>query len=386
MVMAKASLGKFRDILEACRSSKFMSFSLDDRGPTVVSGLSLTPVGKMLRNNLRQESHQLLGGTAVPVYRGTGSMSLAENLHFLHQNYPLSLPFGVALEVNGSEHRSFEVPLQTATSGLQVERTMIDLCTTYLIAPSLAAQFLHQTQRQRKIWWMRFSSGPGRYQISDAQSSNDGERTVVAIRARFGNTERATSTEQPATQELAQTIDLEWLELFPRGLLKGSDIPEELYIRTKGKPKKTFPPAVVRVHQDLDRATLAVLMDALEPAPFSGCVRVHRKLAPFKCGIICNVKDRARQAEVEDLAKHLAIVLRKADISLLDYSLPQAKDVGSYRKQIANLDALGVPYTLVLRDEALETGLLSLRARDTTLAETIHVSDLPHYLIKIIQS
>lgn len=53
-------------------------------------------------------------------------------------------------------------------------------------------------------------------------------------------------------------------------------------------------------------------------------------------------------------------------------------------KEIAQkTDSIGIPYLLIIGDKTLETGLLRLRSRDTTLCETIHISDIPKYLIDI---
>lgn len=51
-----------------------------------------------------------------------------------------------------------------------------------------------------------------------------------------------------------------------------------------------------------------------------------------------------------------------------------------------NRDNIGVPYGILLEDDTLETGFLKLRNRDTTLHESIHISCIEDYLLKILNS
>lgn len=52
-------------------------------------------------------------------------------------------------------------------------------------------------------------------------------------------------------------------------------------------------------------------------------------------------------------------------------------------QRIAQMDTMGVPYVLLLSAECFDRGFLKLRSRDTTLCETIHLSDVPNYLVDI---
>uniref|UniRef100_A0A2M4CS11 Putative mitochondrial dna polymerase accessory subunit n=1 Tax=Anopheles darlingi TaxID=43151 RepID=A0A2M4CS11_ANODA len=332
----------------------------------------------MLRNNLRQQCSTLLeagvtiGQQRIPVFTGDGKINFGENLQRLlrSQRPAITPPFGITVE-GCAEAGTTALPFTNSTTNLEVDSNGPVVCTSYLIEATHAPHFFQQAQRQRKIWWMRLSANPGRFFISDAyHTEGDGcERSVVRLRAQF--------TEPDGPENASDVVDLEWLEL-----LSGQQV-------IKDFPKVFITdslPSVVNIRQHIDRMTLAVLMDALDSPTARGAIRLHRKIAPFKCAILCHAKDSARQGELGDLAKHIAHVLRKADISLLDsiYTLHLTDDDAANR--IATFDACGVPYAFVLRDESLETGLLQLRSRDTTLCETIHLSDLPHYLIKLVRS
>uniref|UniRef100_A0A2M4AIW9 Putative mitochondrial dna polymerase accessory subunit n=1 Tax=Anopheles triannulatus TaxID=58253 RepID=A0A2M4AIW9_9DIPT len=332
----------------------------------------------MLRNNLRQQCNTLLeagvavGQQRIPVFPGDGDLSLGENLHQLlqKQHPPPTVPFGVTVE-KCAEARETELPATKLMVCLEVDSNGPVVCTSYLIEPTLASHFFHQVQRQRKIWWMRLSANPGRYFISDAHRTEDGgcEWSVVTLKVHF--------TEPDDPEKASSAVDLKWLELLAgERLIK--DFPKAL--------KKTSLPSVVSIRQHMDRITLAMLLDALDSPTTNGTVRLHRNIAPCKCAILCRAKDSARQGELSDLAKHITYVLRKANIFLLDSLCPLVPTDAAVADRIATLDACGAPYAFVLRDESLETGLLQLRSRDTTLCETIHLSDLPHYLIKLVRS
>lgn len=68
-----------------------------------------------------------------------------------------------------------------------------------------------------------------------------------------------------------------------------------------------------------------------------------------------------------------------------DFTL--ARNSEALTEQLQLVDCLGVPYTLLLDEhQTLNNGLLQLRSRDTQLAETIHISDLPDYLLHIFRN
>ncbi|XP_050099422.1 DNA polymerase subunit gamma-2, mitochondrial [Anopheles aquasalis] len=372
-----SGIDKIRSLLDLCRRSKFVDFSFDQH---VVQNLRFAPIGQMLMNNLRQQLQQqftleagvAIGQQRISMLTGDGGMTLGENLQHLlrSQRPPITVPLGITVEQCANTCRT-ALPFTKSMACLEIDSNGPVVCTSYLIEPTHAPHFFHQAQRQRKIWWMRLSANPGRYFISDAhRTESDGcERSVVTLRAHF--------TEPDSPEKPSNVVELEWLELLAGERLV-KDFPKVLL--------KTSLPSVVNIRQQIDRITLAVLMDALDSPTTNGAVRLHRKIAPFKCAIVSRAKDSARQGELDDLAKHIAYVLRKADISLLDNLCPVLPTGADTADLTAAFDACGVPYVFVLRDESLETGLLELRSRDTTLCETIHLSDLPHYLIKLVRS
>lgn len=90
--------------------------------------------------------------------------------------------------------------------------------------------------------------------------------------------------------------------------------------------------------------------------------------------------------ELKDLAKYISILLERSNISVFKLDEFQFDDTSNLDQKHSEMDAIGVPYSLVVDDKSLKTGFLKLRNRDTTLSETIHITYLNDYLPQIFQS
>lgn len=115
-------------------------------------------------------------------------------------------------------------------------------------------------------------------------------------------------------------------------------------------------------------------------------INLHRKIAPYQCSIFVTLNDPSNAAELHDLAKYVATLLRRANISTLNAPKCFVNGVDALSDVVKQSDNIGVPYGIVLDEISLKNGLIKLRNRDTTLAETIHLADVPDYLLKIFRS
>ncbi|EDS29414.1 conserved hypothetical protein [Culex quinquefasciatus] len=180
--------------------------------------------------------------------------------------------------------------------------------------------------------------------------------------------------QEPRNRLGGEELTLEQLELFPADAAALEEELGDFRFKVGRTSSKRIRPSMLRLRQCVEVATLQIVLDAFESGG-DASVRIHRKLAPFKCGIVCLSDDPALMPELRDLAKHLCNVLRKANLPVLDCS---ERNGGRFlAKQLHHLDSIAVPYCLLLRDQCLQSGLFQLRSRDTTLSETIHISDLP---------
>lgn len=80
------------------------------------------------------------------------------------------------------------------------------------------------------------------------------------------------------------------------------------------------------------------------------------------------------------------MLLQKSQITVLSTDDFQFFENLSLQQKCSEMDAIGVPYELILDSDSLKTGFMKLRNRDSTLSETIHISYLNDYLPQIFQS
>jgi len=99
----------------------------------------------------------------------------------------------------------------------------------------------------------------------------------------------------------------------------------------------------------------------------------HPALAPFKCAVLPLQKNKlgALASEVhEKLAKHF----------MVDYD-----ETGSIGKRYRRQDEIGTPYCITVDFDTQETGIVTVRDRDTMQQEKVHVDDLVAYIAKKIE-
>lgn len=101
---------------------------------------------------------------------------------------------------------------------------------------------------------------------------------------------------------------------------------------------------------------------------------------------IFNVSDPNIYGELEDLAKYITMLLTKHNVSIFNSNVSIFSIESDLERKYNEMDAIGIPYGLILDEKSLQNGVIKLRCRDTTLCETIHISYLPHYLLKIFRS
>lgn len=149
-------------------------------------------------------------------------------------------------------------------------------------------------------------------------------------------------------------------------------------------------------------------IDAIDAGEF-GEMAIHRKLAPYQCAFYCfaegfyrkcfpvllspiinfcffRILDDSVLSQLKQLARLLQLILEKASITSLDLSKCEFKNKTDLDQTYYRDDAIGIPYSILLDARSLETGFLKLRNRDTTIHETVHISRLEAYLVKIFNS
>ena len=138
-----------------------------------------------------------------------------------------------------------------------------------------------------------------------------------------------------------------------------------------------FIPYCIEPSLGVDRMVLAFLCNAYEEQELEGgdvrnVLHFHPALAPFKCAVLPLQKNKlgALATEVyEKLAKHF----------MVDYD-----ETGSIGKRYRRQDEIGTPYCITVDFATQETGIVTVRDRDTMEQEKVHVDDLVAYIEKKI--
>ena len=186
------------------------------------------------------------------------------------------------------------------------------------------------------------------------------------------------------------TTDFEYLFPFGWGELWGvadrTDFALKAHQTTSGKSMEYLNPTtgekiipyVIEPSLGADRAALAFLCEAYEEQELEGgdtrvVMHFHPALAPYKCAVLPLQKNKCgeKAGEVYDmLAKHF----------MVDYD-----ETGSIGKRYRRQDEIGTPMCITVDFDTLETGVVTVRDRDTMEQEHVHVDDLVAYIQKKIE-
>jgi len=146
-------------------------------------------------------------------------------------------------------------------------------------------------------------------------------------------------------------------------------------------------PHTIEPAAGLNRGVLAVLLDAYseetKTSPSSSAeelrilLRLHPRLAPIKAGVFpLRASDEKATALAHDLAQRLR-----------DLDYPSRVDLsGSIGKRYARQDELGTPFCITVDPQTSEDSKVTLRHRDSTQQERVHVDDVVPLIHSYISS
>lgn len=144
------------------------------------------------------------------------------------------------------------------------------------------------------------------------------------------------------------------------------------YVEPDGKER--YIPFVVETSAGCDRVFLAVLCDAYQEDIVEDEERtvlsLHPKLAPVKAGIFPLLKKDGLPERAEklyrDLQKHFKV---------------QYDDAGSIGRRYRRQDEIGTPYCFTIDHDTLKDDTVTVRDRDSTHQERIHIEQVKTYLM-----
>lgn len=351
------------------KAARIKAFVDIERKKNVLSVRKITPLFEKLLGNVRKEYKRFhrerkpkVENLEIPINKNNETSLHASYLQdqqyidaFVNYKQNQELPFAISQE------------LQSESFSLDEEIVFPDkyaLRTSYFINSSFSMETFYQIQRQHKIWWMKYGANPGKYSISDQKSESFYK--LLSIRS---NVE-----ESP--------VDVERIRLFSlKDCIKSKTLLSNYMSKVPNRKKEAIPDVIETV-VELQVASLTLLLDAVNLS--DDYTAFHRRSAPYQLAIIAEEPTK----DLIDFARYVELLIHDTDdsIEVLNNSKLKIGDQAHLEKQLEQLDCIGIPYTLLLDQQTLEQGLFKLRNRNTTLSETIHISDVTNYLIKIFTS
>ncbi|NWI66370.1 DPOG2 polymerase, partial [Todus mexicanus] len=247
--------------------------------------------------------------------------------------------------------------------------------TTALLAwfssPRTAGQWLDYWLRQRLQWWRKFAVGPSNFSSSDFQDEKGRRGFNVQYSFPWGT---------ETVETLKNLGDTELLEMYPgdSSKLLGRD------------GRKNVIPHVLSMSGNLDRGALAYLFDSLQLAenPLTKknnsqrkVLKLHPCLAPIKVALDVG---KGPTTELRQVCQGLFNELSENRISVWPGYLETAQV--SLEQLYTKYDEMSILFTVLITDVTLESGVLQLRSRDTTMKEMMHISRLKDFLTKYVTS
>ncbi|NWX84559.1 DPOG2 polymerase, partial [Nothoprocta pentlandii] len=249
------------------------------------------------------------------------------------------------------------------------ERTTSSL--VWFSSPRTAGQWLDYWLRQRLQWWRKFAIGPSNFSSSDFQDEEGRKGFNLCYGFPWG---------KETIETLINLGDTELLQMYPedRSKLLGRD------------GRKNVIPHVLSVSGNLDRGTLAYLFDSLQLVenPLMKkknsqrkVLKLHPCLAPIKVALDVG---KGPTPELRQVCQGLFNELSENRISVWPGYLETMQI--SLEQLYAKYDEMSVLFTVLITDVTLESGVVQLRSRDTTMKEMMHISRLKDFLTKYVTS
>ena len=135
-----------------------------------------------------------------------------------------------------------------------------------------------------------------------------------------------------------------------------------------------FIPFDIETSAGVDRAILALLIDAYSEQEGRLFLRLDPRIAPYKAAVFPLL---ANKPELVEKARQIYENLRGEMMCSWD-------DRGNIGKRYAAQDEIGTPYCITVDFDTLEDGSVTVRDRDSAAQERIKIDDLKDYLLSKI--
>nr|XP_020466655.1 DNA polymerase subunit gamma-2, mitochondrial [Monopterus albus] len=257
-------------------------------------------------------------------------------------------------------------------SGCPAEVTQTSL--VWFCSPRTSSQWLDHWNRQRLKWWRKFALSPSDFSSMDIPEQERVEEASRGVRIIYNF---------PWGQEPLET-------LWSRGDAELMQTHKGARSKLQCRDGRKSVPHIVSVTGNMDRGLMAFLFNSLQQLKREDrrqklqhrkVLKLHPVLAPVKVALDIG---RGATLELRQVCEDLLQELMEAKISVW----PGYRETMSTSMEQLNAkyDEMGVLFTVVISENTLESGLLQVRSRDTTIKETMHISEIKNFLSRYISA
>ncbi|XP_040891195.1 DNA polymerase subunit gamma-2, mitochondrial [Toxotes jaculatrix] len=275
-----------------------------------------------------------------------------------------------------------KLPFGLAETGLCFQPSDGSGCLTEFTQTSLvwfcssrsSSHWLDHWARQRLKWWRKFALSP-----SDFSSSDVPEEELVEVASRGVRITYSFPWGQEPLEMLWSRGDAELLQTH-----RGARSKLQLQNGRKSIPH------ILSVTGNMDRGVMAFLSNSLQLLKREDSkqrlhqrkvLKLHPVLAPVKVALDIG---RGATMELRQVCEGLLQEFMEAKISAWPGYLETMPT--SMEQLNAKYDEMGVLFTVVISEKTLESGLLQVRSRDTTIKETMHISEIKNFVLRYISA
>ncbi|GLD74007.1 DNA polymerase subunit gamma-2, mitochondrial [Lates japonicus] len=255
---------------------------------------------------------------------------------------------------------------------LPAEATQTSL--VWFCSPRTSSQWLDHWTRQRLTWWRKFALSPSDFSSSDVPAEELVEAASRGVRIIYNF---------PWGQEPLET-------LWSRGDAELMQTHKGARSKLQCRNGRKTVPHVISVTGNVDRGLMAFLSNSLQLLKREDSkqrlqqrkvLKLHPVLAPVKVALDIG---RGATVELRRVCEGLLQEFMEAKISVWPGYLDTMPT--SMEQLNAKYDEMGVLFTVVVSENTLESGLLQLRSRDTTIRETMHISEIKNFISRYISA
>nr|XP_001922359.2 DNA polymerase subunit gamma-2, mitochondrial [Danio rerio] len=278
-----------------------------------------------------------------------------------------TLPFGLA-ETGLCYNFDNQLRHSSDCSSEVTESSLVWFCS-----PRTSSQWMDYWVHHRLKWWRKFALGPSDFNLCNVgdESLKEGASHGVKVLYNF-----------PWGSETLETL---WT-LGDTQLLKTH---QETSVKVQCRDgRKSVVPHVISVSVNVDRGMLAYLFNSLQRLKKTDSkqklhqrtvLKLHPALTPVKVALDIG---RGSNSELRQVCEGLLQEFLEVGIS----TWPGYLDTKSLENLNTKYDEMGVLFTVMVSESTLKSGLLLVRNRDTTIRETMHISEIKCFLLKYISA